>query len=156
MKNKGSETALIREQLAVFFEQIKGLKKAGHRGWIRSIRKSLGMSAKQLATRIEVEPPRITEMEKSEINGNITLRSLRRAAEAMDCELFYALIPKTSLEETMRRQALLTARQRMEKVSHTMLLEGQALGRGEEARILEQKAKELMRDVPRWLWDSTK
>lgn len=154
MNNKGSEAALIREQLAGIFAQVKGLKTNRKRGWIRSIRKALGMSGKQLAARIEVEPPRITEMEKAELSGNLTLRSLQRAAEAMDCDLIYAIIPKSSLEETLRRQASWAARRRMENVSHTMLLEGQSLESGEEEKILGEKTTELLNELPRWLWDS--
>lgn len=154
MLEKGHKAAVIREQLSVTTEPLKALKKPNRPGWIRSIREALGMSGKQLAFRIQVEPPRITEMEKAEATGNITLRSLRRAAEAMDCDLVYALVPKTNLNQTLQTQALQTVQKRMDRVSHTMLLEGQFIGKGKEQKMLEEKAQELVRDLPRWLWDS--
>ena len=54
-------------------------------GWIRAIRESLGMTAKQLAKRLGVSPPRITQLEADETEGRVTINTLRRSAEALDC-----------------------------------------------------------------------
>ena len=122
-------------------------------GWVRSIREALGMTSRQLAARLKVKPPRITEMEKAEMGGNITLGSLRKAAEALDCELVYGFVPKTDLEETLRRQAKIVATRQRARVAHSMLLENQSLSAQEEAGMLDAKVEELMRTTPRRLWD---
>lgn len=112
------------------------------------------MSGKQLAGRIDVDVSRVAEMEKAETQGNITLKSLRRAAEAMECELVYALVPKTTLEDTLRVQAEKKAKQHMQIVAHTMRLEDQGLSQESDAKQVVKMVNEWLNDPPRWLWDS--
>lgn len=154
MRTKSEKSMLIRKQLD---QQIAPLKAASSRplkGWVRSVREALGMSGKQLAARLGVEPPRVTELEKAEVSGGLTLRSLQRAADALECDVVYALVPRTSLDESVRRQATKTLLQRIARVSHTMRLEDQALSVKDEGFLLQDKVDELMRDMPRWLWDN--
>jgi predicted DNA-binding mobile mystery protein A len=56
------------------------------------------MTAAQLATRMGVSQSTVSEMEKAEVRGAIQLSSLKRAAEAMNCMLVYALVPNKTLE----------------------------------------------------------
>ena len=74
-------------------------------GWIRAIREALGMSPAQLAARMGVSRPRINTLEKAEKTGATTLKSLRQAAEAMDCTLVYAFVPNGSLDDIVQKQA---------------------------------------------------
>ncbi len=60
-----------------------------HRGWVKAIREALGMTTAQFAQRMGVSQPRTTELEQAEIEDKITLGTLRRAAEAMNCTLVY-------------------------------------------------------------------
>lgn len=124
------------------------------KGWIRSIREAIGMSGRQLAKRIQVEVSRIPEMEKAETLGNITLKSLRRAAEAMECELVYAFVPKVDLETSLRSQALKAAKRNLKTVAHTMRLEDQGLSEKENTDQLEEMVDKWVKDPPRWLWDA--
>lgn len=151
MANSGK----IREELNKSLKKMKGLKNVQPaKGWIRSIREALGMSGRQLAERIQVEGSRITEMEKAEAHGNITLKSLRRAADAMDCELVYAFVPRADLQTTLRLQAEKAARKKLESVRHTMRLEDQGLTEKEDARLVDKMAEEWSEATPRWLWDA--
>lgn len=112
------------------------------------------MTGVQLARRMGVTPPRIVEMEKDELAGSLTLRSLQKAAEALGCEFVYALVPKAgSLEETVRIRARDILSRRMGRVSHTMRLEDQGLPVEEEARMLARQVEEAVRQSPKWLWD---
>jgi predicted DNA-binding mobile mystery protein A len=156
MQKQKRQNQLIQGQISQNLAKLAPLREMQHpgKGWIRSIRQALGMSGRQLAERMGVEPPRITEMEKAEAGGTLTLRTLRRAAEALDCRLVYALVPNTSLEDTLRRQATTAARERLKRVSHSMRLEDQALSSREEAELLRERAEELMREMPRSLWDA--
>jgi predicted DNA-binding mobile mystery protein A len=95
------------------------------KGWIRAIRDALGMSGVQLGKRLKVTPQTVEAMEKSEAAGTIQLNTLKRAAEAMDCTLVYALVPRTSLENTVRNRARQIATAALARVSHTMKLEDQ-------------------------------
>lgn len=75
--------------------------------WIFSIRGALGMSARTLAKRMGIKLASIQKMEKCERTHSITLDTLNRAAEAMDCRLVYAIVPKAgTYTETLDRRAM--------------------------------------------------
>ena len=67
------------------------------RGWVRAIRDALGMSSTELAARMGVTQSWIPAMERNEVDGSIRLDTLRRAADALDCDVVYTLVPRTSL-----------------------------------------------------------
>jgi hypothetical protein len=66
--------------------------------------------------------------------------------------LVYALVPRSSLEQTLRTQAGLVAGERMARSSHSMLLENQRLTPEEEARMRDELVEELVRTLPKNLW----
>jgi|SRR5579862_432284 len=120
------------------------------RGWINAIREGLGMSAAQLAKRMKIKQPSVVAIEQSELKGTIQLATLRRAAEALNCTLVYALIPNGSLETIVREQARRVARRRLQSVEHSMVLEDQSV----PTRTFEKRIHALARDLnPRVLWD---
>ena len=120
------------------------------RGWIRAVREALGMTAQQLGKRLGVKQPTIVALEQSEVKGTIELATLRRVAEALDCTLVYALVPRRPLEDTVRERALALLRKRRASVEHSMLLEDQGVkGRNANARL-----DDLLRETnPHLFWD---
>ena len=78
---------------------------------------------------------------------------MRQAAEAMDCVFVYAIVPRTSLEEIVRTQARNVAQARSQRVSHSMLLEAQNLSDEEQRASRDAAVEELMRKMPRELWE---
>lgn len=121
-------------------------------GWLRAVRKALGMSTRQLANRMKITQQSADRLERNELDDSITLKRLRAAAEAVGCKLVYAFVPEAgSLEETLRAQAMKKARALIEPVNHTMVLEAQGVGNLEEK--IREKAEELMRDPNPRLWD---
>jgi predicted DNA-binding mobile mystery protein A len=120
------------------------------KGWIRAIRDAIGMSGSQLGKRMGVTPQAVADLEKSETVGKIGLDTLRRAAEAMDCVLVYAIVPNTSLIEMVDERARALALKALNRVSHSMALEDQRVDRDFDARIATYV--EQIRD--RDLWDS--
>ena len=121
-------------------------------GWIRSLRTSLGMTLDVLGQRLEITSAGLSKLEKSEANGTITLNSLRRAAEALDCELKYALVPSASLEEMKHKQALKKAREQMQSVSHSMKLEAQEVDASSQQLLLDELVKDLLEGKDKELW----
>jgi predicted DNA-binding mobile mystery protein A len=120
------------------------------RGWIRAIRDALGMTAEQLGDRMGVAQPTVQRFEQSEVEGTIQLSTLRRAAEALDCEVVYALVPRTSLQDTYERAARAVAARELGQISHSMALEDQAVeDDDDEARLRRYIDDELN---PRELW----
>jgi predicted DNA-binding mobile mystery protein A len=97
------------------------------KGWVRAIRDALGMTSRQLAARMGLAQSTVTALEHGEAAETITLKTLRQAAEALDCQLIYALVPRTTLEERVRSRARELAEEQLARVDHTMRLENQAL-----------------------------
>ena len=62
-------------------------------GWLRAIREALGMTSAALAARLEITASGVRKLEQAEATDAITLGTLRRVAEARDCELQYTLVP---------------------------------------------------------------
>jgi predicted DNA-binding mobile mystery protein A len=97
-----------------------------------------------------ITQPSVQRLELSEAEGTIQLSSLRRAAEALDCEVVYALVPRKTLRETYDAAARAVARRELGRVGHSMALEDQAVGDDEdEERLRRFIAEEL---DPRELW----
>ena len=120
------------------------------KGWVRAIRDAIGMTGSQLAARLGVRPQTIDAIEKSEAAGTIQLNTLRRAAEALDCTVDYALVPRTSLDGAVTRRARKIALRDLGRVAHTMKLEAQATGdTAPEARI-EAYIRDQIRDRDLW------
>jgi len=151
---KSKHRRIMREQLHNTFSQLPKIKELQPpvKGWLRSIREALGLSGKQLGERIGVSQPRIVQLEKDEISGAVTLKTMRQAAEAMDCAFVYAVVPRTSLEETIRKQACKVAEMRLSRTSHTMLLENQQVSSTEQQKMIEAKIDDLIREIPKDFW----
>ena len=149
MKNKN----LVREQLGAKLSQFSALLevKTPKKGWIRAIRDALGMSAKQLAGRTGMTQQRIAVVEKGEFSGAVTLKTMRRVADGLDCVFVYGFVPKTDLETTLRKQAGQVASKRLSQVSQTMGLEDQALSEEENRKVFEETVEKLIEN-PTALW----
>jgi predicted DNA-binding mobile mystery protein A len=106
---------------------VRALTGVPARGWIRAVRDALGMTTRQMARRMGISQPAISQLERSEASGVIQLDTLRRAADALDCDLLYALVPRVGLQETVRRRSIEQARKRVGAVDQTMQLEDQGL-----------------------------
>ena len=122
------------------------------KGWVNLIRSALGLSGYQLAKRMGVSQPRITQIEAGEVNDSITLKALHKAADAMDCQLVYAIVPKKNLKEILETQARKVAKKRLERVSHSMGLEAQGITKQKQKEQYESLVKELMEGSRRKLW----
>ena len=96
-------------------------------GWIRALRSALGMTAAQLGRRMGVGRQTVDGLERSERAGTIRLTSLRRAAEALDCDVVYALVPRTPLRAQVEQRARGLALAVLERANHSMALEDQAV-----------------------------
>lgn len=122
-------------------------------GWTRAIREALGMSLRQVAERAGVSKTTVQSAEANEMKGTVQLNSLARLAEAMDCELVYALVPRDSLRDTLERRAGLVAERMVERVSDSMEIEAQGIGAGERARQVDELTAEILRERGRDFWD---
>ena len=111
------------------------------------------MTTAQFARRLGVSQPRIVELEKSEVSGNVTLNTLQRAAEALGCRLVYALVPERPLAEIVNERAALIADRQSSAVEHSMRLEDQAVKDKRAAQELRRQMIEELLRRPARLWD---
>lgn len=120
------------------------------KGWIKAIRDALGMTGVQFARRLNVSPQSVDALEKSEANGTIKIETLRRAAEALDCTLVYALVPNTSLETAVHERARALALRDLGRVAHTMKLEAQGVPDADLQERLDAYIRDSLRDRDIW------
>lgn len=146
MRNNLITIRQLDHQLLPLKEQVAHLLLK--QGWVRTIRKALGMTIKQLAKRLGVDSSRVVKIETSEIEGRITVRTLKTVAETLDCTFFYGFIPKASFEESIKKRAKKIAKKQVQRSSHTMELEAQSVNE----KWLEEQIKELTDELLRKSW----
>ncbi len=122
-------------------------------GWIRAVRESLGMTTRQLALRMNASQSWVSELEKAESRGNPTLKSLREAAEALDCKLVYTLVPTQPLDDIVEDRARAKALEIFAQVSHGMLLENQSLTKAQMQEELARLTDEILEEPLGQLWE---
>ena len=120
------------------------------RGWLRAIRDALGMKGDQLAARLGSTRQRVSQMERAETEGSITLNTLRKAAGALDCTLVYAIVPRRSLDEIVRDRARALALRELGHVDRTMELEDQAVSDSDLEDRIADYIRENIREADLW------
>jgi predicted DNA-binding mobile mystery protein A len=76
----------------------------------------------------------VVQQEKAEAEDRITLKSLRAFADALDCDLVYAFVPRAgTLQELVDARVRAAAKANVLGVEHTMALEDQASGNLDQA-----------------------
>lgn len=97
-----------------------------------------------------VDQSRVVRIEQGEAQGALTMETLERAAEALDCQLVYALVPRRPLERMVRDQARAKARGELAPVAQTMRLEDQEVDQDLADEHVEELSEDLM--DKRGLW----
>jgi predicted DNA-binding mobile mystery protein A len=126
-----------------------GLPATPQSGWIRAVRTALGMTQREFAHRMGITAQSAFQLEASEREQRIRLDTLRRAADALNCDLAYALVPRAgSLEQTVRQQATAVFAKRGLAVERTMALEDQLAPL--DAITRDELIDQLISDYPIW------
>ena len=148
---KAAQT-LARRRLDERLKTYAGLGAPPPMGWVRALRDALGLTGAQLARRIGIRPASLSELEKNEATGRITLATLKRAAEALDCELVYALVPNQSLDAMVAEAAKAAAKKELAASLHTMELEAQGVRGADKREMLEALAADIAKAGGKRLW----
>ena len=111
------------------------------------------MTARQLAARMGVAPSRIPAIEKAEVTGATTVRTLRQAAAALNCEFVYAFVPIEPLDDILLSRATVKARSDVARRDHSMRLENQALRKSDLDAERERTVDLILSGSLRGLWD---
>jgi predicted DNA-binding mobile mystery protein A len=122
-------------------------------GWLRTVRKALGMSGAELAKKMGVTRARVAQAEHAELTGGITLKSMQATAEAMGCRFVYAIIPSSGhIEDVITAQARKKAMAIVGTASQHMALENQKLPDDKIAQEVERLTREIAQEMPPDLW----
>ena len=122
-------------------------------GWLKAVRGALGLTARQLAQILGVDMAAIIRLEKREPQGRLTLELMERVANAMDCRVIYAIVPKEeydSLENIINNRIRAVAGELLNKVEHSMRLEDQ--GTPDSDDELERLAQSMKAKMDQRIW----
>ena len=117
-------------------------------GWIKTVREAIGMTVSQLAARLGVTQPRITKMESNE--DNLKLSTMKKAAEAMNCEFVYYFKPRTTFQNLVDEQAQKKAVEVLKTVNVNMALENQEIA---EDKAVKDFASDLINKKIKQIWN---
>ncbi|MEI8320752.1 MAG: mobile mystery protein A [Alphaproteobacteria bacterium] len=122
------------------------------KGWVHAIRSALGMTLEQLASKTNVSYQSIQHIERTELKGSPTLKTMKSVAEACNCRFVYAFIPEQPLEKMIDLQAEKKAKEIIDQVSHSMMLENQALNEREITLQIKELKEDLKQGNLRKIW----
>ena len=140
-------------QIRALDRKTSGLKSANNivprtSGWIKTVREAIGMTESQLAARLGVTQPRITKIESNE--DNLKLSTMKKAAEALNCEFVYYFKPKTTFQNLVDEQAQKKAVEVLKTVNVNMALENQEIA---EDEVVKDFASDLINTKIKQIWD---
>lgn len=95
-------------------------------GWIKGVRTALGMTSGELGQRLGITAAGLRALEASEVAETVKLASLRRVADALDCDLVVVMVPRIGLEATMQQRAEEILATAEERAAQSMALEDQS------------------------------
>ncbi|MCB1561896.1 MAG: mobile mystery protein A [Xanthomonadales bacterium] len=152
---KQIEQAQLQQQIDALNAALSQTETPPAGGWIRRMRKALGMSGAALSKRLGGSRTQAANLERYERDDGISLRSLREVAEAMGCRLVYAIVPPpgSTVEQLMSEQARRRARQQIAAAATHMALEQQSLSAANQQAEIERISRQLLQKLPRDFWD---
>lgn len=124
-------------------------------GWIRAVRKALGMSGAALSRRLGGTRSMAANLERYEQDEALSLGRLGEVAEAMGCRLVYAIVPPKgqTIEALIEAQADKRAKALLASAEGHMALEAQSLTGPNTQAERERIAEDLLKKPPRDFWD---
>jgi predicted DNA-binding mobile mystery protein A len=121
-------------------------------GWINVVRNTLNITFAYIAKKLNTSPQVIKKFEQNEIEGSITINTLKKVADAMECNLVYAFVPKAgSFEGLIDNRAEQISELLISRASNSMDLEMQSVNDGENLNHKSQMKSELKQNLKN-LW----
>ncbi len=72
---------------------------------MKTVRLALGMNSETLGRRLGISPQGVRRLEQSEAEGSISLNTLTKIANGLNCDVRYVLVPRISLFDQVMSQA---------------------------------------------------
>jgi predicted DNA-binding mobile mystery protein A len=141
------------DRKTALFGKIVSISKLND-GWIMTLRKTLGITLEQMGNKLGVTKQNVMLMEKRELEGNITLKSLKEMGNAIDMQLVYGFVPKDgSIDALIERKALELATKIVMRASQTMKLEDQENSKLRLQKAIAERTAQIKNEMPKLLWD---
>lgn len=118
------------------------------KGWISSMRQALSMSAEQVARRKGVTRNAVYQAERSELDGAVSIKQMENLAAAMGGKFIYAIVPDERIETLKYKQAMRIAHFEIKDIDGA-----QGWSADDRQDWIEDKAAELLHDMPSDFWD---
>jgi predicted DNA-binding mobile mystery protein A len=122
-------------------------------GWLCTARKALDMSPAQLARRLSVTRANVSQAEKAELSGGVTIKTLQTMAESMGYRFVYAIVPEHKVEDILTARAKQKAMHVVEETHKQMALEEQSLSEKQIRFEIERVQHDLLSNMPYDFWD---
>ena len=122
-------------------------------GWIRLMRQALGMSGAQLARRMGVSRGLISNTEKAEMEGRITINKMQEYADAMECQFVYSMVPNDKIRNIVIKRAEEKARAIVSRTNEHMALEAQSLTDEQIRSEVDRLAEQMLSGKTSVLWN---
>ena len=133
--------------------KVRGVERPPE-GWLATLRRALGMSARQVGERAGITKTAVYQAERNEIRGGISIRQLEKLADALGARLVYAIVPaEGSVDGQLRRRAREKARRLVQRASAHMALEDQSVAGERIEELVDGLRLEFSRDPKPALWD---
>ena len=130
-------------------KQVRPILTMPEKGWIRQMREALGLTLEKLGHLCGVSTATIAQAERREIEGNLTIETLRKTAEAMNCEFVYMFAPKSDMSEFVNQSAYKKAQRILKIADLHMSLENQKVKIPMDERVVKLQ-KKLIAEGKAW------
>ena len=154
MENKNQQLLIDQtERKLTVFRPLKTVI-VPSKGWIHTLRTALKMSMRQLGNRLSISAQSVKEMEEREVNGTISIKSLKEVARVLDMKLVYGFISQhENLEQMIEFRAQEIAQEIVMRTHNSMKLEDQQNSEERIKKAIAQKTIEIKNEMPKYLWD---
>jgi len=91
-----NQKKILIEQLDLKLKPFHEIKKieVPERGWVFTFRTALNMTLQQLGHKLKISTQGVKDIEKRELSGSISIKSLTEVGKALDMQFVYGFVPK--------------------------------------------------------------
>ncbi len=125
------------------------IDKVGQR--IKDIREALGITQRQLANKLKVKQPAISQIEENIESSS--LKTVAKVLRALECELAIGIVSNVSLEDLVKKQAERVAKKMLDRTYSNMALEKQALTKKGYKYDYKELVEDLLENPGPELWE---
>lgn len=134
------------------FYEIKNID-IPERGWVYTIRTALNMTLQQLGHKLKISIQGVKDIEKRELSGSISIKSLKEVARALDMQFVYGFVSNhNSLGKFIELKAKELAKKMVLKNLNAADENSRITGDDIQKEI-EYFVREIQKETPKSLWD---